>query len=506
MSSQKYILWYGESPTPGVDDRLQKRGFEIILNPENGRLDEGLLGSTWIAVINHQGSSSNDPLTPYKQLPKFIDHGIFTVVVVNDRAEQLALQEHLTTINPDYPWDAMVRFIPNWVGVHFDIVVTFQPRPKWHFCEIVELDDAEKLTPEERLLVIRAFQKAEYVKLREIKGGYSESRVFMAYEKRRQQTSSIAHITQPRLVKIGKRKDLADEAAAMLEVSPFVPFELRPNLEVCIEGFLKAIYVADFVDKSESLYDAARAGRAETAISNLFNRTLQRWRDRGRQCARSTKSLASAAEGLEIIRPSSILKDYTESESVQKANLDISHMWDALKGIEFSHRAATIHGDLHGDNVRVRGDDAILIDLGSVKGKDEPGQGAPLCFDVAMLEVALVFGCNPTDKDKDVFHDTAWEREVAQYYHLDVITNAPDALLPLEPDSWLFGCLQRIRAFGIYDQSDEHEYAIALVIAMWRLCKFRPRTNQEKGRRVFALITGARILQQVLDRRGYASP
>jgi hypothetical protein len=56
---------------------------------------------------------------------------------------------------------------------------------------------------------------------------------------------------------------------------------------------------------------------------------------------------------------------------------------------------------------------------------------------------------------------------------------------------------------GIYEQSHEYEYSIALVIALWRWCKFLPLPHSkeaDKGRRVVALELGARIIQQMAER------
>jgi hypothetical protein len=284
----------------------------------------------------------------------------------------------------------------------------------------------------------------------------------------------------------------------MKAASPFVPFELRPNLDVHVEGFKKSIFVADFVDKSESMFEAARAGRAETAISNLFNRTLHRWRDRAWQCPKSSESLAKAAERLQMISPADIGEEYRKSERIQNQGIDAYSLWKILEEICFPHRSATIHGDLHGDNVRVRGDNAILIDLGSVKGADA---GAPICFDVAMLEVALMFTCSEDENIHEPFEQAGWENEIRPFYQLDAILSTPKRDSAPKPGSWRFDCLQRVRAFGIYDQSDPHEYAIALVIAMWRWCKFRPLSNADKGRRVVALAIGAELIGQIDKRR-----
>lgn len=499
MTASKTLLWYGRPPLPGLRERLQTRGFSLQENPDDEKITNSLLGFSSIVVFNCGVDDVDTELSGYKHLPGFINHGLQILILVTNRDDIARIREkHLNAIDAAFPWDEVVMFLSDLVRVNFDNVVTNVPGPRWKGRVIVELGAVEKLTPEERLLVDRAFQKAEEVHIRELKRGFTESRVFMAYEKRLE--SSIAHWTQPRLVKIGERKKLADEVGAMKVVSPFVPFELRPNLEVHVGGFRKSVYVADFVDKSESLLDVARAGRAETAISNLFNRTLQRWRDRAWQCEKSFEPLSLAAERLGMISPLNIRKEYLESERIETAGIDVQSLWKVLNDISFPHRAASIHGDLHGDNVRVRGDDAILIDLGSVKGTDDAGKGAPLCFDVAMLEVALVFTCTE-EENKLAFQQREWEEEISPYYALDAILSTPGRVEALKLGSWFFGCLQRVRAFGIYDQSDPYEYAIALAIGMWRWCKFPSISAADKGRRVVALEIGARIIREIEKKR-----
>lgn len=499
MKALSTILWYGLSPLPGILLKLETRGFALQENPDEVRITDQLLSATSIVVFNHGADDTVMNLATYNQLPRFINHGILVLILANRDDFSRIREDHLNQIDPKFPWNEAVRFLIDLRRENFDNIIAYQPGSKWRGIKIVELNHSEKLKAEERLLVDRAFQKAEELHIRELKSGFTTSRVFMAYEKRRE--SSIAHWAQPRLVKIGERKALAYEVGAMKEVSPFVPFELRPNLEVYIAGISKAIYVADFVEKSESMLVVARAGRAETAISNLFNRTLQRWRDRAWQCAKSNESLAMAAARLGIISPESIHKDYLESERIQSAGIDINMLWKSLVEISFEHRAASIHGDLHGDNIRVRGDDAILIDLGAVKGTDEPGKGAPICFDVAMLEVALVFTCTDEENNLEQFTQPDWEKDIEPFYKLNAILSTPNRDSAPRPDFWLFGCLQRLRAFGIYEQSDPHEYAIALVIALWRWCKFPSESATDKGRRVVALEIGAKIIGQIEAQR-----
>jgi hypothetical protein len=500
MTPVKTILWYGRSPQTGIRYRLERRGFSIVENPEREKIEDRLLSVTHIVVIDQTGDLVDETFASYDLIPKFIDHAIRVLVLGVDRTS--ILENYLHKIDKDYPWDNVVLFLSDLKDTNFDNILEASSEERWQGFLIKQIGKFEKLTSEDLRLVARAFPKAEEVHLRKISDGLSGSRVFMAHEKRRDKETSIAHWTQPRLLKAGSRSSMSKEVGAMRAVSPFVPFELRPNLDVHVEGFKRAIYIADFVDRSDSMLDAARAGRAEAAISNLFNRTLHRWRDRARQCPMVAGSLVEAAERLGVLTLSSIRTEYLETERVQQLRLDFKALWKELSNHTFEYRAATIHGDLHGENVRVRGDDAILIDLGAVKGDTTPGQGAPLCFDVAILEVALIFAYRGEVDGKDEFEQNEWEAETKPFYDLNAILRSPSIDSAPNPDSWMFGCLQRIRAFGIYEQSHEYEYPIALVIALWRWCKFPPlsKGGADKGRRVVALELGAKIVQQIAER------
>jgi len=497
---RKNLLWYGASPLPGIIDRLEARGFQVVENPSREHIDDPLLGASRIVVINHEDAWSDALGQPYAHLKKFIDHGLRILVVAERSLWSDIRQNRLESIDAAFPWDDAVRFMEDWRGISFDNVSSYVPSAPWKHVHLLTDESFEGLTEEEVCLVCRAFPKAEQVKLIEIRKGMSGSRVFMAHEKRRKDAASISYWTQPRLVKIGSRTSMVEEVAAMRDVSPFVPFELRPNLDAHVEGFHKALFVADFVDRSEPMIEAARAGRAEEALSNLFNRTLGQWRSRGGLTQGPSESFASAAKRLGIVWLEAILPEYTASELFESAGIDLTSTWAQLGGISFPHRSATIHGDLHGENVRVRGHDAVIIDFGSVKGNDKPGYGAPLSFDVAMLEVALVFDGNTRD-DEASFDQSKWQQDIERWYRFGAQHKVH---IDLEPGNgeWLPGCLSRIRAFAIYEQSDPREYPLALAIAMLRLCKFPPRTLADKRRRLAGLMIAQRLIRDMHSRTG----
>src|SRR5205809_1101738 len=80
-------------------------------------------------------------------------------------------------------------------------------------------------------------------------------------------------------------------------VTNFIPFRLRPNLDEnrCILGAKKGILVGDFVDESESLWDAARHGKARSVFYSLFDRTLGGWRSEASRGEIQKKDLTETA-------------------------------------------------------------------------------------------------------------------------------------------------------------------------------------------------------------------
>jgi hypothetical protein len=492
--SAKTIIWYGAQPSPGVEHRLDERGFALNLNPQN--IDNPLLSVTAIAVFDLENNS--DIFDPYVKIRDLINHGV-RIIIVCSKEQQKKIIAHLhNSVCNKFPWQEEIIFIQNFLGTNFDNFIDLPSVYKWRGIPVRQEEYKERLNSEESILIVRAFPNAEELHVTPLSPGFSGSKVLLVYERRREK--SIANWGQPRLVKFGSREDLQKEVGYMRAVAPFVPFQLRPNLDIYVSGFSRSAFVADFVEKSESMLSAAQAGRAEAAISNLFNRTLFRWRDRAMENPLARGSPAATAERMNIISPSKIHSDYRENERIENRGFDFENLWGYLKSIEFPHRVASIHGDLHGENVRVRGDDAILIDFGSVLGADNGD--APLCFDVAMLEVALVFAPTSIDNVREgQFRDDDWERNIRPYYKLDAIKRTPKRETLPNPTSWIFDCIHRIRAFGNYDQTDPDEYAVALVVALWRWCKWEAKSSHEKGRRVVALEIGAEIIMQIKESR-----
>ncbi|MGY3135345.1 hypothetical protein ACVWZM_006027 [Bradyrhizobium sp. USDA 4501] len=84
-------------------------------------------------------------------------------------------------------------------------------------------------------------------------------------------------------------------------------------------------------------------------------------------------------------------------------------VWKQLTTLRQHYRLAPAHGDLHGENVRVKNDQAILIDLASVLRQ------APLTADLAALETWFAFELTP-ECNREQYEDLVWWSEIDRLY------------------------------------------------------------------------------------------
>ena len=215
------ILWFGRPPPVGVQQRLEKRGYQLDFNPEQFRLSNGQLSAATIATFHFL--DQQDIPSDLSRIAKMIDHEL-RIIFVAPKAFRSVIMELLLKISADFDWGKNIRFLDDLRDTSFDNFINLPATARWRSVKIVSKQGDRDLLENERLLIERAFVTAEEVHLEEIGEGYSSARVFLAHEKRLE--NSIAHWAQLRLVKIDSRNALEDEVGHMRAISPFVPFEL----------------------------------------------------------------------------------------------------------------------------------------------------------------------------------------------------------------------------------------------------------------------------------------
>jgi hypothetical protein len=145
-----------------------------------------------------------------------------------------------------------------------------------------------------------------------------------------------------------------------------------------------------------------------------------------------------------------------------------------------------IHGDLHADNVQVRGTDAILIDFLCAKW-------GLLLADPAALEVSIVFRV-PAAVHR--FDEAAWSRAVSDLYQQPYLRGIPTVSDPREPYAWMGDCVRQIRLHAFARERIPGQYAAVLA---YRLLYASGKTDSaesssEELRRATAFWIAERLL------------
>jgi Ternary complex associated domain 9 len=310
----------------------------------------------------------------------------------------------------------------------------------------VVLSDSTTIDAEDRLMLRRSFHDCARVDLTRM-SGRSGARVFMAHALVRD--PPLGRRPLPFFVKVGKRRKIITEwANYKRNVEQYIPFHLAPRVveDRCGLGGHRGIIVGDFIEESESLRQCALSGRAVAPLGGLFERTLRGWH---LQAVNRRESFYFAMKGLIT---GNLSASRHSAAKVMGARRTLEELREDLKkkGKEMATWGPT-HGDLHADNVRVRGSEAILIDFYCTR----PG---PLLSDPAALEISLAIGV-PLAKD---FDRVAWTEMMRELYSQPALRAPPAASLPTHPFAWLAKCVRQIRLHALPVQQEDGQYARVL--------------------------------------------
>jgi hypothetical protein len=358
-----------------------------------------------------------------------------------DSKERNDLLPHIRVFNHTEPWDRIANY-----------VVENEPGEAPNLALVID-DSAlqERLPDESRVLIQRAFSTSKSITLMELTHGRSGALAFQVFSTALHPV--VGHTQLPHFLKIGPRdKIIREQGNYQTLVDPGIPFHLAPQLDLnksCL-GSTKGIIVGDYVGQSESLVDVAKAGRAGPAVQCLFDQTLHTWHRNSEWQSRSLAAIlgsrfprAISAKRESIARLSGATKTLAELRALFDRCDDVP----TLVGLA--------HGDLHAENVRVRGADGILIDFYSA-GRH------PLLFDAASLESSFVVEA----LDRGVLSDQEHIKCLKPLY--DAIPCAtPPLYLPMEhKSSWIYACIQQVRRYARTWQLVPTQYSAALALAL----------------------------------------
>lgn len=330
----------------------------------------------------------------------------------------------------------------------------------------------------------------------ELTGGRSDARVFAVHMTKAGSRAGIW--PQPRFAKIDRHDKIDREYKNYCVFAlGYIPFGLRPNVLDLVEGAERSLLMGDFVDRAEPLWDLVRRNVASQAISSLFEETLARWRDQAYSAPPTTGSVAAQLMKIGIIDPAKIKVNYAAHARGNEIEISPNGLWEKLVSLDTQrYRGAPIHGDLHGENVRVRNGQAIIIDLASV------AEDGPLTTDLAALETALAFEFPPEEKERaEEFRNEVWENEIDRLYMSETFLHPPAPCAATSKYYWMAAAVRQIRHMGIAVQSCSDEYQTAVAVQLLRRCQWDGSGQADSFRRGHGYVVACRLVQNLMDRK-----
>jgi hypothetical protein len=240
---------------------------------------------------------------------------------------------------------------------------------------------------------------------------------------------------------------------------------------------------ANFVEYSESLSDVARRNMAQGAIYSLFDNALRGWR---LQANKISGNLLSAMPG--FMNPDEIPASRVDKAREYGAMRSPTELQTLLSGTgAVCYLSAPYHGDLHADNVRVRGNDAILIDFQRVRT-------GPLLADHACLEISLAFNEYSGDTNE------GWTSLIDALFSDASFVHPPGPALEPARREWIWNAVRQIRTIALANQSAPKEYLQVVLISLLRFARLPARstdTSIAEERKAYAYVIADRLSNAV---------
>ena len=477
-----YLLWFGREPRKEHETEIAGREMKLqVVTSQSPQMRYARAAVFWAA--DTEFDATLDVLE--RHLVACIDEGLLVYVVVSDDVAQVT---HMTQAIDDLvPKHASARNVivrNDAVSSHelANEALLHDPGPVANQTLTFQ-GDISNLTPQRKLLLQRAFSDSSILKLTPIKAGFSGASTFIVHATIN--ASPPLPEPMPFFVKLGDSAKLLDELTRFRKhAEHYITWNLRPNflMERSIYGVSEGVLVGTFVEGSKSLAECAQAGDGERYIAALFDETLTGWRKRADPHKGSNSVVAALAA---YDRHASI-----PSQRVKQAQLLFggevrppTSLWRRLiSAPRQSWQECVMHGDMHGDNVRVRKDDAIVIDFAQAdKG--------PACADAASLEVWLAF-------QADGLEVKQWQSWVENLYQPDVIDSMLEGAA-VDRGCWIHGCLSKIRCIGRSCVLGHDEYKRVLAVFLLRHASFEANPSDAEAdefRRCFAYWLANRLV------------
>ncbi len=476
---RRYVLWVGRIPND-VLRAFRRRGLQVQRVDRRVPADRFLTHAR--AVVVDRRSRGLEWL---EARPRLVDAFLIHGLVFLHRIEAPTAPA-LSTLAPggdhdgrEWQWDDSRR-----VDDAVDYVLRWRPGPSASDELEIGLGGDSQLDLEQEVLLRRAFSDTIHLALRALSGGYSAA-IYRVDAISSQPTGARP---LPFVVKFDSPRKIRQEFDAYWQhVNPSVPFHLRPLLDESrsIIGRRWGVLVSTFVTGAESLADAAMRGQAQLALYSLFDHATAVWHTNAQPLQGSLVDTLISCPGTRINTAFSTSQRAIRWSS-EGDNVDVAALIATLRGRSpTAYLAGTTHGDLHAQNVHVRGGDAILMDFYSC------GAQVPALYDAAYLEVRTAF-CMETRA-----HSGAeWEQAVNGLFTRPALTTVPPAVLAPTSTRWLVNFSRQVRLF-VMPMSSDREYAALVAWALLRHATFQPPNDEHSEERRHALRIAGRLVAEL---------
>lgn len=483
------VLWLGASPRP--EHHAEHANRSLVLCEVN--LDDFDEEAVDFAYARGIVFCAMPPMLPVVKrtfgcIVRALNHGLYVLVLVADSVVHAFVQETIEKVVVKGPARERIRYrIAAPAHEIAELFARHDPGPAINSSVRIDAPAGMRLTDAQKFMLQRAFSDCSAVSLTQLPGGRSA----LTLSVQATLTNSLAGPHPlPFFAKLDRAAQIVAERACYERYAEsHIAWYLRPNLQParCLVGADSGILVGSFVLKSESLWSLIVQGRAENAIKSLFTDTLAGWRD---GAAASQAELGSIAPSLkEVFTQANVRKRYVKAAAGLGVARDPPDIWEGFLNLPPRiWPKAPIHGDLHAENVRVRGEDAIIIDLAKVT-MGPPGA------DPACLEVWIAFQVPPAGYDVD---ETAWLRTIQELFAYRQVASPPSPD-PAAPVAWLHDGIVRTRTVALAS-CQPVDYAITLALYLLRRATFDPDPGDIKAdeyRRTWAWILGCQLLEAV---------
>lgn len=485
MHERSKVLWLGGPPSPQDLQEHAQRGLTLC------EVGSYALAHDAIDLMHARGLVLNavPPHVPRVVqalgcVTAAVNHGLQVLVLLADSVAHAWVQEKLEQcLARDRVRYRIAANAP-------EIAESFarcDPGPAINRALTIQAPEGLELTQHQVFLLRRAFHDCTLIALTSLPGGRSAMTMLV-------QATLANSFAGPYPLPFFAKIDRSDQILTEREcyerfAKSHIAWHLRPNLqpERCLVVTELWILVGSFVTKSEFLWSLITQGRARGAIDSLFEETLASWRDARSVMSEDVGSIAP--ELAKVFQYKNVRQRYVKTAATLGFNHEPAAVWEGFLNLPTRRwPRAPVHFDLHAENVRVRGDDAIIIDLARVT------MGPPSA-DPACMEVWIAFELPPPDV---AFDQSAWLSAVQKLYALP-LTNPPEAQEKPGSESWLRDSILQIRRLAL-TKSAPSDYAITLALYMLRRAMFEPDSQapeQDFKRCTWAWIFGCQLLEAI---------